>query len=69
MRIGFLDGCCAGARGGLFSVTQPPPDSDFKGDTLHGQTTTFTDPKLKVIFFAAVFLPGKIRKANDGQKE
>jgi len=44
-------------------------DSDFIGDALHGQSTTFTDPKLGVIFFAAVFLPGKIKKATDGQKE
>jgi hypothetical protein len=52
------------------TVTQPPPiQTLIKGDALHGQTTTFTDPKLRVIFFAAVFLPGKIKKAKDGQKE
>jgi hypothetical protein len=44
-------------------------NSDLKGDALHGQTTTFTDPKLREIFFAAVFLPGKIKKAKKGQKE
>jgi hypothetical protein len=44
---------------------------DFKADILHGQTTTLQDKKKEPyeIFFAAVFLPGKITKATNGQKE
>jgi hypothetical protein len=46
--------------------TQP----DFVGDRLHGQTTTFRDQKEpKEIFFAVVFLPGKLAKSTKNQKE
>jgi hypothetical protein len=41
----------------------------FKADALHGQASTFLDKKLDEIFFAAIFLPGKVKKATDGQKE
>jgi hypothetical protein len=41
---------------------------DFKADALHGQASTLTDVKKNEIFFAAVFLPGKVKKATDGQK-
>ncbi len=43
--------------------------SDFKPDALHGQTTTLTDQKRNEIFFAVIFLPGKIKKATAKQKE
>jgi predicted Zn-dependent protease len=43
--------------------------SDFKPDGLHGQTTTLTDGKLNEIFFAVIFLPGKVKKATNKQKE
>ncbi len=42
---------------------------DFKGDRLHGETRTLIDGKLNEIFFAVVFLPGKVKKATKGQKE
>jgi hypothetical protein len=42
---------------------------DFKYDQLHGQTSTLTDKKRNEIFFAAIFLPGKIKDANKSQKE
>ncbi len=41
----------------------------FKADDLHGQASTFLDDKLGEIFFATVFLPGKVKKATDSQKE
>lgn len=42
---------------------------NFKGDTLHGSAVTLTDQKRNEIFFAAVFLPGKVKGATNGQKE
>jgi hypothetical protein len=42
---------------------------EFKVDGLHGQTSTFTDKKRNEIFFAVIFLPGKVQKATDKQKE
>jgi hypothetical protein len=42
---------------------------EFKADSLHGQTTTFTDKKRNEIFFAVIFLPGKVPKPTDKQKE
>jgi hypothetical protein len=42
---------------------------DFKFDELHGETRTLADQKLNAIFFAGVFLPGKVKKATAGQKE
>jgi hypothetical protein len=43
--------------------------ADFKADSLHGEARTFRDQKPDEIFFAAVFLPGKLKKATNGQKE
>ena len=43
--------------------------SKFKADGLHGQASTLHDAKSKEIFFAVVFLPGKVKKATNGQKE
>jgi len=43
---------------------------DFVADRLHGQTTTLLDQREpKEIFFAVVFLPGKLAKATKNQKE
>jgi len=43
---------------------------DFVGDRLHGQTATLADSKEpKEIFFAVIFLPGKLAKATKSQKE
>ena len=36
---------------------------------LHGQATTFIDQGAKAIIFAAIFLPGKVKNATNGQKE
>lgn len=44
------------------------PSSDFKADRLHGRAITLKDADSKEIFFAAVFLPGKLKATND-QKE
>ena len=41
---------------------------DFVANKLHGQTSTFQDDKGE-IFFAVIFLPGKLTKATKGQKE
>lgn len=43
--------------------------SDFKADWLHGETRALIDGKLNEIFFAGVFLPGKVQKITKGQKE
>jgi hypothetical protein len=43
--------------------------SRFKAGGLHGQTSTLADFKTKEIFFAVVFLPGKVKKATRKQKE
>jgi hypothetical protein len=43
--------------------------ADFTVARLHGETRTLIDDKLNAIFFAAVFLPGKSKKATKGQKE
>jgi hypothetical protein len=43
--------------------------ADFTGDIPHGETRTLVDPKLNAIYFAAVFLPGKLKKTTNGQKE
>jgi hypothetical protein len=40
----------------------------FKADRLHGQASTLADAKRNEIFFAAVFLPGKV-KGPTSQKE
>jgi hypothetical protein len=43
---------------------------DFVADRLHGQTSTFADQREpKEIFFAVIFLPGKLAKATKSQKE
>lgn len=42
---------------------------DFTVERLHGETHTLADRKLDVIFFAAVFLPGKNKKPAKGKKE
>jgi hypothetical protein len=43
--------------------------ADFKADRLHGETSALIDEKRDEIFFAAVFLPGKVQKPSKGQKE
>ena len=47
-------------------TTQPGPD--FKADKYEGDTRTLIDGRLKAIFFAAIFLPGKVQLTK-GQKE
>ena len=45
-------------------------DASFKFDQFHGLTITLTDTRLNAIFFAAIFLPGKLPKSlTKGQKE
>ena len=45
-------------------------EQDFVGDRLHGQTATLADSKEpKEIFFAVIFLSGKLAKATKSQKE
>jgi hypothetical protein len=44
-------------------------DPTFSPETLHGDTSTLSDAQSKEIVFATVFLPGKIKKATNGQKE
>jgi hypothetical protein len=41
----------------------------FKADRLHGQTSTLHDPKSHEIFFAAVFLPARVNRATESQKQ
>jgi len=43
-------------------------DGSFKGERLHGDTHTLIDANKNEVFFAAVFLPGKI-KPTKRQKE
>jgi hypothetical protein len=40
----------------------------FDATELHGQTSTLTDQKVMEIFFAAIFLPGKVKEATGKQK-
>jgi hypothetical protein len=51
--------------GTLTALTSPK----FNSEMLHGYTATFTVEQSKEIVFAAVFLPGKIKKVTNGQKE
>jgi hypothetical protein len=44
-------------------------EQDFTVERLHGETRTLIDDRLKAIFFAAVFLPGKNKHPGKGQKE
>ena len=44
-------------------------DSSFKLDYPHGQTSTLTDKRTHEIYFAAIFLLGKIPKLTKGRKE
>jgi hypothetical protein len=48
-------------------TTQPGPK--FKADQFTGDTRTLIDTRLNAIFFAAIFLPGKLPKPAKGQKE
>jgi hypothetical protein len=43
--------------------------TSFKFDQFHGLTITLTDTRLNAIFFAVIFLPGKLPKPAKGQKE
>lgn len=43
--------------------------SDFKADSLHGRANTLKDADSNEIFFAVIFLPGKLKKATNAQKE
>jgi len=43
-------------------------DNDFKPDRLHGQTAALAHDELKDRFFAAIFLPGKV-KGTKKQRE
>jgi len=43
--------------------------SDFTADSLSGETSALIDKRMKAIFFAAIFLPGKIPKATKDQKQ
>lgn len=52
-----------------YSGTTAQTSPAFKADKLHGQASTFRDDKLNEIFFAAIFLPGKLKKATNSQKE
>ncbi len=44
-------------------------DASFKFDQFNGLTRTLIDTRLNAIFFAAIFLPGKLPKPTKGQKE
>jgi hypothetical protein len=44
-------------------------DASFKLNQFHGLTITLTDMRLSAIFFAVIFLPGKLPKPAKGQKE
>ena len=48
-------------------TVQPGPK--FKLDQFTGETRTLIDKRLNAIFFAAIFLPGKLPKPAKGQKE
>jgi hypothetical protein len=43
--------------------------TDFDPTRLHGSASTLVDEKKNEIFFAAVFLPSKIKDATKGQKQ
>ncbi|MBK9153649.1 MAG: hypothetical protein IPM25_05455 [Chloracidobacterium sp.] len=43
--------------------------ADFDAGELHGQASTLVDGKRMEIFFCVVFLPGKVKKATQRQKE
>lgn len=45
------------------------PKPGFKADSLHGRANTLKDADSKEVFFAVIFLPGKLKKATDAQKE
>ena len=62
----LADGPTSYTRDG--NTTQPGPD--FKPDKYAGDTRTLRDGRLNEIFFAAIFLPGKLPKSlTKGQKE
>jgi hypothetical protein len=44
-------------------------DKDFTAERLHGETDAFIDKKRNEIFFAVIFLPGKVPNPTKGQKE
>lgn len=56
-------------RDAYYGEVSVKPKSTFKADGLHGQASTLRDPDLNEIFFAVIFLPGKLKKATNGQKE
>jgi hypothetical protein len=41
---------------------------DFPADLLHGKTKTLADHKPLQVFFAAIFLPGKVKDVTNDQK-
>lgn len=43
--------------------------ADFDAEKLHGQASTLVDKKKMEIFFAVIFLPGKVKGATPKQKE
>lgn len=43
--------------------------ANFKADHLHGFASTLVDAKRNEIFFAAIFLPGKVKDVTDKQKQ
>jgi hypothetical protein len=45
------------------------PSASFRFDQFTGETVTLTDTRLNAIFFAAIFLPGKLPKPAQGQKQ
>jgi len=44
-------------------------DRGYNFDQFQGDTETFTEKRLNAIFFAVIFLPGKLHKPSAGQKE
>jgi hypothetical protein len=42
---------------------------NFPADKMHGRATTLAHPRLKEIYFAGVFLPGKVQNVTPKQKE
>ena len=45
------------------------PGAGFRFDQFTGDTVTLKDERLNAIFFAAIFLPGKLAKPTQGQKQ
>ena len=43
--------------------------AQFNASIMHGQTSTLADQKKNEIFFAVIFLPGKVRNVTPEQKE